>query len=168
MEPLEIKKYPDSVLRKKALEIKEITDKEVRLFEEMLFTMRHFAGIGLAAPQIGITKSLIVVDIGEGAIRLANPVIMETKGLGKKWEEGCLSIPGIGVSIARPEEIIVSGLNELGKVVELEAQGLLARVLQHEIDHLQGKLIIDYLGLLEKIMLRKPKFWKAKDKHVNL
>jgi len=168
MEPLEIKKYPDSVLRKKALEIKEVTDKEVRLFEEMLFTMRHFAGIGLAAPQIGITKSLIVVDIGEGAIRLANPVIMKTKGLGAKWEEGCLSIPGIGVSIARPEEIIVSGLNELGEVIELEAQGLLARVLQHEIDHLRGKLIIDYLGLLEKMMLLKPKFWKAKDKYVNL
>ncbi|MDD5109328.1 MAG: peptide deformylase [Candidatus Omnitrophica bacterium] len=168
MEPLEIKKYPDSVLRKKTLEIKEITDKEVRIFEEMLFTMRHFAGIGLAAPQIGITKSLIVVDIGEGAIRLANPVIMETKGSGGKWEEGCLSIPGIVVSIARPEEIIVSGLNELGKVVEVEARGLLARVLQHEIGHLQGKLIIDYLGLLEKLMLFKPKFWKAKDKHVNL
>ena len=63
---------------------------------------------------------------------------------------------------------IVSGLNELGEVIELEAQGLLARVLQHEIDHLQGKLIIDYLGLLEKMMLLKPKFWKAKDKHVNL
>jgi len=67
MEPLEIKKYPDSTLRKKALEIKEITDKEIKLFEEMLFTMRHFAGIGLAAPQIGIAKNLIVADIGEGA-----------------------------------------------------------------------------------------------------
>jgi len=168
MELWEIKKYPDSVLRKKALEIKEITDKEIRLFEEMLFTMRHFAGIGLAAPQIGITKSLIVVDIGEGAIRLANPVIMWTKGSGAKWEEGCLSIPGIGVSIARPKEIIVSGLNETGKAVELEAQGLLARVLQHEIDHLQGKLIIDYLGLLEKMVLFKPKFWKTRNKDANL
>ncbi len=168
MEPLEIKKYPDSVLRKKALEIKEVTDTEVRLFEEMLFTMRYFTGIGLAAPQIGVAKSLIVVDIGEGAIKLANPVIMGSKGLGKKWEEGCLSVPGIGVSIARPEEIIVSGLNESGKVIELEAQGLLARVLQHEIDHLQGKLIIDYLGLLEKTMLFKLKFQKAKEKHTNL
>ena len=66
MEPLEIRKYPDSVLRKRSLEVKEITGKEVRLFEEMLFTMRHFAGIGLAAPQIGISKSLIVADIGKG------------------------------------------------------------------------------------------------------
>jgi len=130
--------------------------------------MRHFAGIGLAAPQIGVARNLIVADIGEGAIRLANPVIVETKGLYGKWKEGCLSVPGIGVSIARPEEIIVRGLNELGKVVELEAQGLLARVLQHEIDHLQGKLIIDYLGILEKMMLFKPKFWKVKDKDINL
>jgi len=167
MEPLEIKKYPDSVLRKKALEIKGITGKEVKLFEEMLFTMRHYAGIGLAAPQIGIARDLIVADIGEGAIRLANPVILKTKGL-EKMEEGCLSIPSVSITIDRPDEIIVSGLNEKGKVIELEAQGLLARVLQHEIDHLKGKLIIDYVGLLEKMMLFKSKFIKAKDKYANL
>ncbi|MDD4980103.1 MAG: peptide deformylase [Candidatus Omnitrophica bacterium] len=153
MEPLEIKKYPDSVLRKNALEIKDITDTEARLFEEMHFTMRHFAGIGLAAPQIGISKNLIVADIGEGAIKLANPVVLKTKGL-DKMEEGCLSIPGVGVVIDRPDEIIVSGLNEKGKVIKLEAQGLLARVLQHEIDHLSGKLIIDYLSLVEKFKLK--------------
>ncbi|MDD4909668.1 MAG: peptide deformylase [Candidatus Omnitrophica bacterium] len=153
MEPLKIKKYPDSVLRNKSLDVKEITDKETRLFEEMFFTMRHFAGIGLAAPQIGILKRLIVVDIGEGPIRLADPVILNTKG-SDKMEEGCLSIPGIGVIIDRPNEIIVSGLNESGMAVEFKAQGLLARVLQHEIDHLSGRLIIDYLGLLEKFKLR--------------
>jgi len=167
MEPLEIKKYPDSVLRKKPLEVREITDTESRLFNEMLFTMRHFAGIGLAAPQAGISKSLIVADIGKGAVMLANPVILEAKGSGK-MEEGCLSIPGVGVIIDRPDEIIVSGLNEKGKLVELEAHGLLARVLQHEIDHLKGKLIIDYVGLLEKMMLFKAKFIKAKNKYANL
>ena len=167
MEPLEIKKYPDSVLREKCAWIEEITDQEVKLFEKMLFTMRHFAGIGLAAPQIGIARNLIVVDIGEGAIKLANPVILKTKGL-DKMEEGCLSIPGVGVVIDRPDEVMVSGLNELGKVIELEARGLSARVLQHEIDHLKGKLIIDYVGLLEKMMLFKPKFRKAKDKYANL
>jgi len=167
MEPLEIKKYPDSVLRKKALEIKEITDKEVKLFEEMLFTMRHFAGIGLAAPQIGISENLIVVDIGEGPIKLANPVVLNVKG-SSKMEEGCLSIPGVGVVIDRPGKIIISGLNEKGKVVELEAEGLLARVLQHEIDHLRGKLIIDYMGLLDKFVLLKSKLTKVKDKNVNL
>jgi peptide deformylase len=153
MAPLEIKKYPDGILRKKCTEIQEITDKEVRLFEKMLFTMRHFAGIGLAAPQIGIAKNLIVADIGEGAIRLADPVILKKKG-SDKMEEGCLSMPGVSVVIDRPEGIIISGLNEKGKVVEFKAQGLLARVLQHEIDHLDGKLIIDYLNLLEKFKLR--------------
>jgi peptide deformylase len=154
MEPLEIIKHPDSVLRKKSREVKEITGNEARLFEEMLFTMRHFAGIGLAAPQIGISKSLIVVDIGEGPIKLANPVVLNAKG-SDKMEEGCLSIPGVGVVIGRPNKIVVSGLNEKGEVVEVEAQGLLARVLQHEIDHLKGRLIIDYMGLLEKLMLLK-------------
>lgn len=167
MEPLEIKKYPDSVLRKKALEIKEITGKEVRLFEEMLFTMRHFAGIGLAAPQIGISKNLIVVDIGEGPIKLANPAVLSAQG-SDKMEEGCLSMPGVVVVIDRPDKIVVSGLNEKGRIVELEAQGLLARVLQHEIDHLRGKLIIDYMSLLDKLILLKPKFAKAKDKRANL
>ena len=153
MEPLEIKKYPDSILRRKAFEVKEITEREIRLFEEMLFTMRHFAGIGLAAPQIGISRNLIVADIGNGAVMLANPRILQRKGSGK-MEEGCLSIPGIGVVIDRPEEVIVSGFNEKGKIIELKAQGLLARVFQHEIDHLGGKLIIDYLNLLEKFKLR--------------
>jgi peptide deformylase len=167
MEPAEIKKNPEKVLRKKSLEVKDITNKEIMLFEEMLFTMRHFAGIGLAAPQIGICRNLIVADIERCVIKLANPVILNAKGL-DKMEEGCLSMPGVGVVIERPDQIVVSGLNEKGKVVEIEAHGLLARVLQHEIDHLRGKLIIDYMGLLEKFMLFKPKFTKAKDKHANL
>ena len=167
MEPLKISEYPDTILRKKCALIERITDSEIKLFEEMLFTMRHVAGIGLAAPQIGIAKSLIVADIGEGAVRLANPTILKAKGSGK-MEEGCLSIPGVGVVIDRSDEIIVSGLNEKGKVIELKAQGLLARVLLHEIDHLKGKLIIDYAGLLEKMVLFKYKFRKAKAKYANL
>ncbi|MDD5503805.1 MAG: peptide deformylase [Candidatus Omnitrophica bacterium] len=167
MEPLEIKKYPEKVLRKKSLEVKEITSKEVRLFEVMLFTMRHFAGIGLAAPQIGISKNLIVADIEGCVIKLANPLILDAKG-SDKMEEGCLSMPGVGVVIERPDQIVVSGLNEKGEAVELKAQGLLARVLQHEVDHLRGKLIIDYMGLLEKFTLLKPMLSKVKDKHANL
>ena len=99
MQALEIKKYPDSVLRKKAFEVKEITEQEVRLFEVMLFTMRHFAGIGLAAPQIGISRNLIVADIGEGAVKLANPKILKTNGLDKnirggvRWRRRSLSGP---------------------------------------------------------------------------
>lgn len=167
MDPLEIKKYPDSILRKKCSGIREISDKEAEIFEEMLFTMRHFAGIGLAAPQIGIARNLIVADIGEGAIKLANPMILKAEGL-DKLEEGCLSIPGVAVDIERPEEIIVSGLNEKGQTVEIKAKGLLARVLQHEIDHLKGRLIIDYLNLLEKFKLRLHKRRERIEKYAHL
>ncbi len=153
MELLEIKKYPNGILRRKCAEIHKVGDKEARLFEKMLFTMRYFAGIGLAAPQLGIARNLIVTDIGEGVIKMANPRILKAKG-SDKMEEGCLSVPGIVVDIERPYEIIVSGLNEEGRVIEIKTMGLLARVLQHEIDHLKGRLIIDHLNLLEKFKLR--------------
>ena len=156
MEPLEIKKYPQMVLRKKCKPVEEITEKEIKLFHDMLFTMYHFKGIGLAAPQIGISQMLIIADIGNKPIILANPEIIETKGKGV-MEEGCLSIPDIVVNVKRPYKVIVKGLNEKGKIVEIKAKGLLARVIQHEIDHLSGKLIIDYLGLLEKFKLKMHK-----------
>ncbi|MDD5020231.1 MAG: peptide deformylase [Candidatus Omnitrophica bacterium] len=157
MEPFEICKYPDNILRKRCARVERITGVETRLFEMMLFTMRYFGGIGLAAPQIGIARNLIVADIGEGPVRLADPVILHVKG-SDKMKEGCLSIPGVGVVIDRPDEIVVNGLDERGKAVEFNARGLLARVLQHEIDHLKGKLIIDTLSLFEKIKLR----WHAR------
>jgi len=142
MEPLRIRKFPDKVLRKRCNPVEEITSKEVELFEKMLFTMKHFSGIGLAAPQIGISQSLIIADIGEGSIKLANPEIVSLKGTGR-MTEGCLSIPDISVDIERPYEVIVRGMNEKGQIIELKAKNLLARVLQHEIDHLNGILIID-------------------------
>ncbi|MFH0754242.1 MAG: peptide deformylase [Candidatus Omnitrophota bacterium] len=150
MNPLEIKKYPDDVLRRECSLVDRITEKERILFERMVLTMRYFSGIGLAAPQIGISRKLIVVDIDEGVIKLANPVVLKTKGL--SWmDEKCLSVPDIVVNVERSEEIIVSGLNEKGHAVELRAKGLLARVLQHEIDHLNGTLIIDYLTFQGKV-----------------
>jgi peptide deformylase len=145
MEPLEIRKYPDIILREQSVKLDKITKVEIELFKKMLFTMRYFSGIGLAGPQVGINKCLIVANIGEGPIRLANPVILNRKGL-SQMEEGCLSLPGVGVTIDRPDQIIVRGLDENNKIIELEAVGLLARVLQHEIDHLAGKLIIDYFS----------------------
>ena len=153
MQLLEIKKYPDRILRKRCKPIERVTEKEVDLFDKMLFTMRHFCGVGLAAPQIGISQELIIADIGEGAIKLANPKILKVKGT-DKMEEGCLSIPDIVVEIKRPYEVIVEGLNEKGELIELKAKELLARVLQHEIDHLNGRLIIDHMNLLEKFRLR--------------
>ncbi|MDD5115969.1 MAG: peptide deformylase [Candidatus Omnitrophica bacterium] len=153
MKLLSIKKYPDRILREKCSLVERITEKEAELFEEMLVTMRYFNGIGLSAPQVGISKSFIVADAGDGAVRLANPRILKIKRL-VKWEEGCLSVPGVRVAINRPDEIIVCGLNEEGRSVELKVRGLLARVLQHEIDHLNGRLIIDYLGFAGRMKFK--------------
>jgi len=153
---LEIKKYPESILRKKCIQVPEITPKEVKLFEDMLLTMYTFGGIGLSAPQVGSLLQIIVADVGEGAVRLANPHILKTKGQ-DKLSEGCLSLPDINVQIKRPYEVLVEGLNEKGEHIEINAKGLLARVIQHEIDHLKGRLIIDYLGLIEKMKLFKLK-----------
>ena len=153
MEPLVIKKYPDKILRKKCVPVEKVTEKEKELFEKMLFTMKHFCGIGLAAPQIGISKKLIVAEVKERTIKLANPEIIKIKGT-DNMIEGCLSLPGFSVDIKRPYEVIAKGLNEKGQIVEVKAKGLLARVLQHETDHLQGKLIIDYMSLLEKVKFK--------------
>ncbi len=143
---MEIKKYPHPILRKKCELVEAVSMQEIELFEKMVFTMRAFNGIGLAAPQIGMSRQLIVADTGEGTIKLANPQIIEVKG-NDKMVEGCLSIPGADVEVKRRYKVTVKGLNEKGKIVEIKAKGLLARVLQHEIDHLKGKLIIDYSGL---------------------
>lgn len=153
MQLLEIKKYPDSILRKKAEAVFEITPGEVKLFEDMLFTMHHFKGVGLAAPQIGVASQLIVCDTGEGIIKLVNPKIIKRRGKDKMFE-GCLSIPDFSIEIVRNYEVTVLGLNEKGKETEIKAKGLSARVLQHEIDHLRGKLILDYRSLLERIFKR--------------
>jgi peptide deformylase len=143
MEPLAISKFPDAILRKDSIGLKEITDREKELFEKMLFTMDYFCGIGLAAPQIGISKKLIVAEVEDQIVKLANPEIIFAKGH-DNMAEGCLSVPDTRVEIERYTEITVKGLNEKGEVIEMEVTGLLARVLQHEIDHLNGKLIIDY------------------------
>jgi peptide deformylase len=143
MEPLTISKFPDAILRKDSIGLKEITDREKELFEKMLFTMDYFCGIGLAAPQIGISKKLIVAEVEDQIVKLANPEIVVAKGH-DNMAEGCLSVPDTRVEIERYTEITVKGLDEKGEAIEMEAIGLLARVLQHEIDHLNGKLIIDY------------------------
>jgi peptide deformylase len=150
MKLLEIKKYPDKILRRKSCAIERITEKELALFSDMLFTMRNFSGIGLAAPQVGIARKLIVADIGRGPVLLANPEVLKVKGK-DRLQEGCLSVSGALVNIERPYEVVVKGLNKAGKIEEIKASGLLARVLLHEIDHLNGKLIIDYMDLLRKL-----------------
>ena len=150
MEPLIIKKYPDNILRKQCKPIEEITEKEIELFQDMLFTMEHFAGVGLAAPQIGIARKMIVAEVDNRIIKLANPQIVGMRGA-DSMAEGCLSVPDVTVDIQRPDEVIVQGLDDKGNIVEMRMEGLLARVVQHEIDHLNGRLIIDYMNMAEKL-----------------
>jgi peptide deformylase len=109
-------------------------------------------GVGLAATQVGINKRLAVIDAGNGLLKLANPEIVKAwcKKLG---EEGCLSFPEIRVKIRRPQKVVVEALNQDSQKVKIEAEGLLARVLQHEIDHLNGVVIIDRIGLAQKLMV---------------
>jgi peptide deformylase len=153
---LEIRKYPDPILRKKSGPVHEITPKEQKLFEDMLLTMEICGGIGLAAPQIGCSKQIIAINIDKEIIKLANPKILKSKGTGK-MVEGCLSVPEIHIEIKRPFEVVVGGLNEKGRYIEIKAKGLMARVLQHEIDHLNGKLILDYTHLLKKLLYGRRK-----------
>ena len=156
MKLLGIKTYPERILRKRCEQVEEITADIAELFRCMLITMYYYKGIGLAAPQVGVAKSMIVADIGDGPIKLANPVIIKSKGK-EAMTEGCLSIPGVEVHLNRGYEIVVRGLNDKAKPVEVNAKGLMARVLQHETDHLNGKLIIDYLPFWKRVSFKAVK-----------
>ena len=156
---LDIKQYPDPILRKKANKV-DIVDKEVqRLLDDMAETMYNAPGIGLAAPQIGKSIKVIVTDIsprnetGE-LIKLINPVIVHAEGE-EAMEEGCLSVPGFTETVKRAQKIVVRGINEKGKEVEIVAEGLLARVFQHEIDHIEGRLFVDRLSTLKKAIFKR-------------
>ena len=132
----------NDTLRKKCREITEIDEKILTLAEDMKETMYEKNGVGLAAPQVGVLKRIIVIDVGEGPITLLNPVIVYKKGA-KQDMEGCLSVPGVWGIVERPEHVIVRGLNLEGETVEIEAKGLLAVAFCHEIDHLDGVLYTD-------------------------
>lgn len=133
---------PDPVLRQKSLPVKNINAGVLRVLEHMQDTMYLADGIGLAAPQIGVSKRIIVVDPGDNLLVLINPEIILLEGE-QSGSEGCLSVPGKLGWLTRAQKIIVQGLNPLGESVELEAFNLLARVIQHEIDHLDGILFPD-------------------------
>lgn len=155
----EIRTYPDPVLRQKAQEVTEINGSLQKLIDDMIETMHKAPGIGLAAPQVGESVRLIVVDIshkeeGHPLIVLVNPEIIETDKVIDS-EEGCLSVPGYYTTIKRHGKVLVKGLDREGKPVEIEAEGLLARVLQHEIDHLNGILFIDHLSPIKKEFFKK-------------
>lgn len=147
--------YPDPILRTRAEAIHEIDETLQTLIEDMTETMYVEDGVGLAANQIGLAKQLIVVDAGEGPMVLINPVLTVAEDAkSESMEEGCLSLPGIRVEVSRPDRVHLSALNPENQPVRLTADGLLARVLQHETDHLNGRLIIDHVSSIQRKLLR--------------
>lgn len=154
---LNILHFPDERLRIKAKPVAEVTDKHRTLINNMLETMYDAPGIGLAATQINFHERILVIDISEEKnqpIVLINPEILEKEG-DQEFDEGCLSVPGIYETLHRAEKIRIKALNKTGESFEMDAEGLLAVCIQHEIDHLDGKLFVDYLSQLKKQRIRK-------------
>lgn len=152
---LEIRKYGDAVLRKKAEPLSVITDEIKRLAKEMIETMRREPGVGLAAPQVGESIRLIVVEVADmelGPFVFVNPEIVEMKGAAK-GEEGCLSIPGITGEVVRSQWLKMKALTLHGKETVVEYSDLPARVIQHEIDHLNGVLFVDRLNPIKRALI---------------
>ena len=137
-----IREIGDEVLTKPCKEVTKITLRTKVLINDMLDTMYEALGVGLAAPQVGVLKRIVVIDVGEGPIVLINPEIIETSGE-QSGEEGCLSVPGKSGLVTRPDYVKVRALNEDMEGIELEGEGLLARAFCHEIDHLDGKMYVD-------------------------
>ncbi len=134
----------DDILRKTCRPVETIDNRILVLLQDMAETMYNAKGAGLAAPQIGVLKRIVVIDVGEGIINLINPVIVEAEGT-RIVEEGCLSIPGKWGRVERPERVVVKALNEKGEEVTIAGDGELAKALCHELDHLDGILYIDKL-----------------------
>ena len=154
---LNILHFPDERLRTVAKPVDKVTDKHRTLISNMLETMYDAPGIGLAATQVNVHERILVIDISEEKnepIVLINPEILEKDG-DQEFDEGCLSVPGIYETVHRAEKVLVKALNEKGEVIEMKAEGLLAVCIQHEMDHLLGKLFVDYLSQLKKQRIRK-------------
>ena len=150
----EIRLSGDEILRKTSREVEEVTDKIRELLDDMVETMHKYNGVGLAAPQVGILKRVIVIDLydGEEPLQLVNPKIIKAKGK-QEVEEGCLSFPNEYAKMFRPKEVTVEALDRDGKKVIITGKDLLAQALAHEIDHLNGILFVDNMipGTLEYI-----------------
>lgn len=167
MARLDIEIMGAKVLREKAAPVEAVTDGTRRLIRDMFDTMYDAEGIGLAAPQVGVSERVMVVDVSDEDGRhhvhaLVNPVIVESASETDTAAEGCLSIPGIEEQVTRPVRVVVEGLSPSAEPLRVEAEGILARALQHEIDHLDGILFIDRLSPLKRgILMRK---WRKKRK----
>jgi len=157
---LEIKTYPSKVLKEKAEPVREIGKDIQKLIDDMIETMYAAPGIGLAAPQVGVPKRLIVIDVSlrdkekPPLVVLINPEIINADGEIES-EEGCLSLPDYTTTVRRAERVVARGLDRKGKSIEIEGQGLLSRALQHEIDHVNGVLLIDRISTIKREFFKK-------------
>ncbi len=144
--PLRLRLYPDQVLRQIAMPVKRIDRRTERLARDMLELMHRHQGIGLAAPQVGLLIQLIVADVGQGPICVVNPQLAPSDPDRDRMSEGCLSLPDVFVEIERQRRVEIRGRSPDGSPLHFDAEGLMARVIQHEADHLRGVLICDYAG----------------------
>ena len=153
-----VRENGDEVLRKRAREVEVVDDKIRELLDDMVETLHAYNGVGLAAPQVGILKRVVVIDLydDKGPMKLVNPKIVKQKGE-QEVEEGCLSFPNQFAKIIRPAEVIIEALNENGKKIKIKGEGLLAQALSHELDHLDGVLFVDKIipGTLEYVTEEK-------------
>jgi peptide deformylase len=159
MPVLPIQTYPEAVLRRKAQPVETFDDELQRLIDDMIETMYAAPGIGLAAPQAGISLQLFVVDITSGKdpnalMIFINPEIIKAEGRVRQ-DEGCLSVPGVYGPTPRAEKVLLRGTNRAGEIVEVAGEGLLARAFQHETDHLQGLLFFDRMGLVGRDLMKR-------------
>jgi peptide deformylase len=162
--PIEIRTYGDSVLRRVADPLTKIDEETKRIAEKMVEAMIRANGIGLAAPQIGVSKRIIVLDLNGEFHILLNPEIIETSQESEETVEGCLSIPGVNAEVTRKLRTHLRGITLDEKPADIEGEGLMARAIQHEIDHLNGVLFIDYLSSVRRRSLLKEYHRKQKEK----
>lgn len=157
MSRLEILHFPDPRLRRRAGSVSVVDDEIRRLIDDMLETMYDAPGIGLSAPQVNVAKRVVTIDVSQdrnAPVCLVNPEVRASAGE-TETEEGCLSVPGVFEIVKRPEWVRVSALDRDGRSREIEAEGLLAVCIQHEMDHLDGRLFVDYLSRLKRHRIRK-------------
>ncbi|MFQ5681232.1 MAG: peptide deformylase [Candidatus Omnitrophota bacterium] len=143
--------YGAAILRKRVRPVKVVDVEAREIFRQMAGIMHKSEGVGLAANQVGLDMQMLVIDIGAGVIKMANPCIVRKRGK-VVAEEGCLSLPNTRIKVRRAKEITVVGLDEHNQNIKMEARDLLARVFQHEVDHLNGRLIVDYLPWYKRVV----------------
>jgi len=155
MPDMTIRKFPDPILRKKAKLVPKVTACDREILAGMAKVMYLSQGVGLAANQVGIDKNMAVIDVGSGLINLINLDIAKRGGAFEILEEGCLSVPGVSIKVRRAKSVTVNFLDEDGIARQLHADGLLARAIQHELDHLSGVLILDHMNPVKKMLLKR-------------